>query len=341
MMTECPRVAPSFYLNIGSSVVSAVKIFESPDSKGQPPSIISGDVGGNIKSWNSHTQRAEQTLTDHADNDQSAAVLWLDTFSDEDGSSYLVVQRRFSIFVSTFKYNRSSPPHSRWVLATHLTLSLVETHNAFCSGDVMYPYLVAPQGEKTMVLAQFDNNSCNKAASLATEPTKGNLTALRLGSNHSNVLLFAGFEGGNIDLLQFNSPSLEVLHTVKLDQAIEAPSILSIDYDCLRQRGIASTSEDFIISLDLEGNVCKKRELPSKGVSQIRIRKSDSKLAVGACWDSTLRIFSWLKPEKLKPLGALRFHQEGLTCVDCSSSAGWLACGSKDGKLSVWKGLYT
>jgi len=179
-MTESPRVTPSFYLNIGSSVVSAVKIFESPYPKGQPPSIISGDVGGNIKSWNSHTQRAEQTLTEHSDIDQSAAVLWLDSFSDEDGSSYLVVQRRFSTFVSTFKYNSLSPPHSRWVLATHLTLPLVDAHNAFCSGDVMYPYLVVPQGEKTMVLAQFDKNSCNKLASLATEPAKGNLTALRL-----------------------------------------------------------------------------------------------------------------------------------------------------------------
>ena len=63
-------------------------------------------------------------------------------------------------------------------------------------------------------------------------------------------------------------------------------------------------------------------------------------LAAGASWDTTLRLFSWLKPDRLKPLGALKFHTESLTCVDCCSDQGWIAAGSKDGKLSVWCNLY-
>ena len=154
-----------------------------------------------------------------------------------------------------------------------------------------------------------------------------------------HLLALAGYENGTIYILK-HVEGLEVMHKIEVKHEGEAPSILSMDYDVQRSLGVAATSEDFIVSFDMEGNIHKKRDLPSKGVSQIRIRRNDRKLVAGASWDSTLRLFSWLKPYKLKPLGALRFHRGGLTCVDCSGSIGWITSGGKDGKLTVWKDLY-
>lgn len=326
-MVEEPRVIPSFYINVGP-VVSAVKIFEQPDDKNSPPWIISGDVDGNIKVWNSHTRRLHQAVSEEG----NSAVLWLDVFK-ADGCDYLTVQRRFSCTVSTFKLQAA-----KWEQSSEL--SLKEPHNGFCTGDVSSYHLMVPQGEHSFELFKFANESWTNVASHSSH-ADGNVTALRLAPNADCMMALAGYESGAIFILKIAEDTFEVLHKLEMKHDGEAPSILSLDYDAHKDLGVAATSEDFIVSFDLDGNVQKKRELPSKGVSQIRIRKQDSKLLAGASWDSTLRLFSWLKPNKLKPLGALRFHQEGLTCVDCSGYTGWITCGGKDGKLTVWKDLYT
>ena len=52
-----------------------------------------------------------------------------------------------------------------------------------------------------------------------------------------------------------------------------------------------------------------------------------------------MRLFSLKRANKLKPLGALKFHSESVDCVGFSpgnGSAVLLAAGSKDGKVSIW-----
>ncbi len=57
-----------------------------------------------------------------------------------------------------------------------------------------------------------------------------------------------------------------------------------------------------------------------------------------------LRLFSWLKPEKLKPLGALKFHSESVEAVACTRhpvkgiklKGHLFAAASKDQKVSIW-----
>jgi len=336
-MCEEPRVIPSFYINVGgpTTVVSALKLFEhNVDS---PPWIISGDSDGCVKVWNSHTRRLHQTVV--SEKGDSSAVLWLDTFKGGGGFDYLTVQRRFSTALTTLKLQSST-----WT--TIDSLSLNEPHSGFCTGDVSSTHMIVPQGEKTCVLYTFANESWGTSGGEShSEDDQGNVTALRLvpGEDGRRLMVIAGYESGALLVLKHVDIGFEVVHKVTSQQHHEGPaaSILSVDYDVRRDVGVASTSEDFIFSFDMEGNVRKRRELPTQGVSQIRIRTHDSKLAVGASWDSTLRLFSWLKPNKLKPLGALRFHQEGLTCVDCSGSTGWVTCGGKDGKLTVWKDLYS
>jgi WD40 repeat protein len=66
---------------------------------------------------------------------------------------------------------------------------------------------------------------------------------------------------------------------------------------------------------------------------------------IAAGWDSTVKVFSWKKPEKLKPLGALKFHSDTVEAVACTRRpvaegpgpvGHLLAAASKDAKISLW-----
>lgn len=102
----------------------------------------------------------------------------------------------------------------------------------------------------------------------------------------------------------------------------------------------------------------QKIEIPNSGIADIKIRP-DRKLFVTAGWDHRLvvimlfcfmysnfilnfnflrlRVFSW---KKYNPLAILKFHSEGLTCVEFPAHPPndhfWMAAGSKDKRISLW-----
>ena len=82
-----------------------------------------------------------------------------------------------------------------------------------------------------------------------------------------------------------------------------------------------------------ELTLLKNRQLPSKGISSLKIRP-DGKILVAGSWDSTIRLFSWLKPQNLKPLGALKFHENAIDTIDVTSKL--IAAGSSDGYVTIW-----
>ena len=82
-----------------------------------------------------------------------------------------------------------------------------------------------------------------------------------------------------------------------------------------------------------ELTLLKNRQLPSKGISSLKIRP-DGKILVAGSWDSTIRLFSWLKPQNLKPLGALKFHENAIDAIDVTSKL--IAAGSSDGYVTIW-----
>ena len=77
----------------------------------------------------------------------------------------------------------------------------------------------------------------------------------------------------------------------------------------------------------------KNRQLPTKGISSLKIRH-DGKILCAGSWDSTIRLFSWLKPQNLKPLGALKFHEQPIDSIDVTF--GLIAAGSSDGYVTIW-----
>ena len=101
---------------------------------------------------------------------------------------------------------------------------------------------------------------------------------------------------------------------------------------------VNSNAEDYLETHQIgekgELTLLKKRSLPEKGsISSLKIRK-DGKILAGGSWDSTLRLFSWLKPANLKPLGALKFHQKAIEAVAVTSKL--IAAGSSDGYVTIW-----
>ena len=108
--------------------------------------------------------------------------------------------------------------------------------------------------------------------------------------------------------------------------------------DCDEKHIVTSNPEDYISCLEIPSlKLLKKRDLPSKGISNLIIRKGDGKILAAGSWDGTLRIFSWLKPNNLKPLGALKFHEKPIESVTASSRKPYLfAAGSADTYVTIW-----
>ena len=118
---------------------------------------------------------------------------------------------------------------------------------------------------------------------------------------------------------------------------------LSIDFDPEKCQGVISGSDENLLSFELQQkcdkinfNLIKTRGNTTKGISSVMIRP-DKKVVIAGSWDSTVKIFSWLHPEKLKPLGALKFHSQGVEVVASTTDSKLIAAGSKDGKISFWK----
>ena len=81
-------------------------------------------------------------------------------------------------------------------------------------------------------------------------------------------------------------------------------------------------------------NIVKERSVTNKGMGSVVIRQ-DSKLLITGGWDGRLRLFSWLKPDKLKPLAVLQYHKDSVESI--VSQDNMIVAGSKDGKISVWR----
>lgn len=72
-------------------------------------------------------------------------------------------------------------------------------------------------------------------------------------------------------------------------------------------------------------------ELTNPGIADVKIRP-DSKILATAGWDHRVRVFQW---RTMRPLAVLAFHSATVHCV-AFNTAGLLAAGSGDQRISVW-----
>jgi WD40 repeat protein len=295
---------------------------------------VTGDAGGGLQVWNLQSWRADLSLAGVFPS--NAPISWVAAICRD----VLVVRGR----QSTLKVFRLSPESGSCVERGELPADVLQPHEGFCSGDVLENLLAVPSGRSDVVVVAVDKSDCKLevAARLAGEDDGCLVTSLkflRVGGSDAVTMLLAGYESGH--LLLWDWANVRVV--ARLDVSPLVP--LALDFDPVTSCGVAAGNEDFIVSFTLDKSnlmltTLGKRTMPSKGVSHLKIRNP---IVVAGGWDSTVKLFSWKHPEKLKPLGALRFHSETVEAVECSprpiASKGkgrLIAAASKDKKISFW-----
>ncbi len=234
--------------------------------------------------------------------------------------------------------------------------SKIEAHDGFCRGDLYSEDddgIVALPSKQSDVLV----GRCGKTSAAAEidilhvadgeeslREKCGLVTAVKLVPAKR---MLSCYESGTLALWDWSAET--VLHKLT-----PAPPFLTLclDFDPSCDKGVAGGTDDSVMSfrLNREGSsyaieVLRRRELPTKGLSHLVLRRTPEgkEVVVAGSWDGTVRLFSWKKPDKLKPLGALKFHSatvEGVACSElpvASKGNRHLICAaSKDGKLSFW-----
>lgn len=159
----------------------------------------------------------------------------------------------------------------------------------------------------------------------------GDLMAVKSVEDH----VFCGYEGnmivvwnGDKIVSQYSFPKLECL--------------MSLDVDRNASKGICAGSSDIINTFSIsEGviNLHKSVKITNPGVNVLQLRPDD-KIVAAACWDFTVRLFSW---KSMKLLVVLDSHSTGVLNIAYSGSSVtfWnamyvLAVANKDNKITLW-----
>ncbi len=290
--------------------------------------LVVGDVDGSIHFCNLRSRRIEQELRAFA-----TSVIWIRNVSDD----LLIAQGKITLPKFIRKRGHSWQEEEGGNLFSFLP------HEAFCRGDVLRssPPLLALPSEKADIVVgraivgktesnKFEAFSCLKNAS----SDSGLVMAVKFAGRSR---LLAAYESGVLALWSLDSNSA-IMAKMDLGQwNLTAP--LALDWDETSFFGVVAGSEDVLILFHVtekdELEVTFKRSIPTKGVADLCIRKTDRLVLASACWDRTVRLFSW-KKKKLKPLGALKLHTDTVESVTGTSN-GLFAAASKDCRVSLWE----
>lgn len=122
----------------------------------------------------------------------------------------------------------------------------------------------------------------------------------------------------------------------------EVECLMTFDVDFNVARGVCAGSSNKINTFYIETDQLffnKSVEITNPGVNALRVRP-DNKIVAVACWDRTVRLFSW---KSMKLLVVLDSHSSGVTDIAYSESCGtfWkanylLAVANKDFQIALW-----
>jgi len=147
--------------------------------------------------------------------------------------------------------------------------------------------------------------------------------------------VFCGYEGNTIVVWkegiivsQCSFPELECLMALDVDRNVA--------------KGVCAGSSDMISTFCISEGVLsfnKSVKITNPGVSVLQLRPDD-KIVAAACWDFTVRLFSW---KSMKLLAVLDSHSTGVLNIVYSelSVPFWkttymLAVANKDNKITLW-----
>lgn len=148
--------------------------------------------------------------------------------------------------------------------------------------------------------------------------------------------VFCGYEANTIVVWKEN------LNIVSQYNFPELECLMALDVDHNVTKGICAGSSDIINTFCITEGVLslnKSIKITNPGVSVLQLRPDD-KIVAAACWDYTVRLFSW---KTMKLLVVLDSHSTGVLNITYSefSVTFWktkymLAIANKDNKITLW-----
>ena len=216
------------------------------------------------------------------------------------------------------------------------------THQGFCKGLLLTQakdegdIVACPSGQGSLMVARLVGEVIRPMASLAKEGAGTLMAVADMGGGR----ILAGWENGVVVVWQWETET----EAARVDLHCKVGTVMALAWDPVKERGVVVGSEACLVVVDTNLQVVGQREVINPGMGAALVR-DDSSIMVTGGWDARLRLFSWKKPEKVKPLAVLDFHSEAVEALAFSKGrleegrlAGkrLLAAGSKDGKVSLW-----
>ena len=327
-----PPPSPAFYLTVGQPVTCLLV---------RNNKLVVGTARGSIIIYSARDWRKVAEIEAFS----KGGLLWVDIVNIGDveagdacnelrtNKETLVCQGRFD-GVKLFR-----PEDSSWLKWVE-TANFAIPHSGFCGGFVKRSgndiVAVVASEQSKLVVANLVRTFIRPVVSLVREKS-GTVMCVREWDKGRVV---AGYESGEVIVWDWSNNSLVTVVTL----VGLVGTVMSLAWDMEKRMGVVVGAEDKVVVINEELEVVRERVITNKGVGEVQIR-GDRKIAVCGGWDGRLRVFSWVKPDKLKPLAVLKFHAESVEAVAFSEveveggrlgGRRVLAAGGKDGKVSLW-----
>ena len=311
---------PTFYLTVGEAVTCLVFTRSH---------LVVGTAVGNIKLYCCKSWQLVASLQAF-----SRGILWLALVGEGIGAK-MICQGRFE----GVKVLRSED--EKWVKWKEVTSHCI-THQGFCKGLFLAQeedrgdVVACPSGQGSLMVARMVGEVIRPLASLNKEGAGTLMAVVDMGGGR----ILAGWENGVVVVWQWSNQREEAM----VDLHCKVGTVMALAWDPAKERGVVVGSEDRLVVVDASLQVVGQRQVVNSGMGAVLVR-DDSSIMVTGGWDARLRVFSWKKPEKLKPLAVLDFHSEAVEAMAFSKGrlkegrlAGkrLVAAGGKDGKVSLW-----
>jgi len=200
----------------------------------------------------------------------------------------------------------------------------------FCKCVLYKTNMLLCKGEKSAMNC-YSTETFDKITVFNPHDNLGDLMAVKCVKDY----VFCGYEDNTIVvwkedniISQYSFPEVECL--------------MALDVDRCMSKGVCAGSSDMISVFHIsEGTLSlyKSVKITNPGVNVLQLRPDD-KIVAAACWDHTVRLFSW---KSMKLLAILDSHSTGVLSIVYSelSVTFWkatymLAVANKDNKITLW-----
>ena len=261
--------------------------------------------------------------------------MWIDVIDQE--TPTLVTQARFE-GVKLFQPGPDGPG-GHWTEAASFNIA----HTGFCRGYIDHTnteadtVMVVASEQSKVVVSKLVQTFIRHIASLVRSGSGNVMSVTSTGTNVARLM--AGYEDGTVVLWDWSNS----VQLMEVSLASQVGTLLSLAWDGVKNRGLVAGTERTVVVIDDNLNIVKTRDITNPGVASTMVRP-DGNIVICGGWDGRLRLFSWVKPDKLKPLAVLKYHSDSVETLLCSDQCGGrlegrrniIFAGSKDGKISMW-----